>query len=125
MAALETCANRRCNLSGAAAQGNANAQGDVIERTVALIETASARIEANDFTGVEDVCVSQALALDVIFDQFARRSARLDLYDEPMKVALRAQSQCRGTLNTLIALKNPKAMRFSRKQSVENGNSSA
>jgi hypothetical protein len=46
------------------------------------------------------------LALDVIFNEFARDAARVDEYlSRPsMATALRAQSQCRMMVNTLVGL---------------------
>ena len=57
--------------------------------------------------------------LDVIFDHFARRSAKLDLFHHPMHMALRAQSQSRVTFKNLIALKNPRASQSSRERTIE------
>jgi len=118
MAALETCADLRRPHGSAKVNGG---EPDEIGRTVAIIESASAKIEADDLSAVEAVLAGQALALDVIFDQFARQSARGDiLFHNPMIMALRAQSQCRVTLKNLIALKNPRASKFSGKQTIEN-----
>lgn len=46
------------------------------------------------------------LALDVIFNEFARDAARADEYlSRPsMATALRAQSQCRTMIKTLVSL---------------------
>jgi hypothetical protein len=117
IAALDTCANRRVPRAPVEDGGEPNEIG----RTVAIIESAAARIDAGDFTAIESALAGQALALDVIFDQFARRSARGDLlFHDPMKMALRAQSQSRVTFKNLIALKNPNASRNSRKRTIEN-----
>jgi hypothetical protein len=119
IAALDTCANRRAPRSPV--EDGSGVLGE-IGRTVAIIESAAAKIDAGDFTAIESALAGQALALDVIFDQFARRSARGDLlFHDPMKMALRAQSQCRVTFKNLIALKNPDASRNSRKRTIENG----
>jgi hypothetical protein len=104
---------------------SAKAEPDDIGRTVAIIESTAERIAANDFSGIEAAFASQALALDVIFDQFARRSAKLDLYAHPMQTALRAQSQSRVTFKNLIALKNPRASQNSRERTIETAKTSA
>lgn len=112
IAALDTTANLRAGSE----TGNT---GD-IGRTVAIIEAAAAKLDAGDFSGIETVLAGQAFALDVIFDQFARRSARGDsLFHGPMHMALRAQSQCRVTFKNLIALKTPRASKNSDKRTVE------
>jgi hypothetical protein len=116
IAALDTTAKHRWRVAEPAAP---LVESDDIGRTVAIIESAAEKIAANDFTGVESALASQALTLDVIFDQFARRSAKLDMFHHPMHTALRAQSQSRVTFKNLIALKNPHASQDSRKRTIE------
>ena len=110
IAALDICANRR-------APGDTFS--DTVGRTAAIIEEASDKLDAGDFSAVEAALASQALALDVIFDQFARRSASGDLlFHDAMRMALRAQSQSRVTFKNLTALKNPHASKNSAKRTV-------
>src|SRR5262245_7644836 len=91
IAALESCAKRRHR--AAAPAGSAAPEPDPISRTVDIIDAAAAKIEANDFSGIEYALAAQALSLDVIFDQFARYSATgSSLFHPPMHMALRAQS---------------------------------
>jgi hypothetical protein len=97
---------------------------DDIGRTVAVIESTAEKIAANDFSGIESAFAAQALTLDVIFDQFARRSAKLDLFHHPMHMALRAQSQSRVTFKTLIALKTPRASQNSSGRTIETAKTS-
>src|SRR6185503_3773632 len=85
-----------------------------VAETVALIEDATSKIVANDLGAVEALFARQALALDVIFNQHAKQSARhWDEYDKPiydhMRVALRAQVQCRSTLESLMTMKTARA----------------
>jgi hypothetical protein len=120
IAALDTTAKHRWR----AAEPTIATEPDDIGRIVAIIESTSEKIDANDFSGIEAAFASQALALDVIFDQFARRSAKLDLFDHPMHMALRAQSQSRVTFKTLIALKNPRASQNSSGRTIETAKSS-
>ena len=62
----------------------------------------------------------------MIFDQFARRSARGDLlFHAPMHMAFRAQSQCRVTFKNLIALKTPRASQNSDKRTIETAKNTA
>lgn len=117
VAALETCADRRWRDAETA---GVPAAPDTIGRTVAVIEAAVDKIEANDFSAIESLLVSQALALDVIFNQFVRHSAYGDrLSHSPMHMALRAQSQCRVTLKNLVALKTPRPSQNSNKRTIE------
>ena len=121
-AALETSAALR--LKGAL-DGNGGENGSLgeiggIDRTVAIVEAASARIEANDFSAVEALFAGQALALDAMFDKLARDSA----YDD-IRFALRAQAQCRATFRTLMQMKNPHVGKILRKRTVDPANSSS
>jgi hypothetical protein len=117
IAALETCADRRLRGSGeSSAATNGNTAGlDEIDRTVAIIEAVSAKIEADDLGALEPLFVSQALALDVMFTSLARCTP----YDD-IRLALRAQAQCRATLKSLILLKAPRAARNSSKRTIGN-----
>jgi hypothetical protein len=106
-AALEICDTNRAQESGLTTA--ANGSGDkraAIARTAAIVEAGAAKLNANDFTALEAVCASHVLALDVIFNEFARDAARVDEYlSRPsMATALRAQSQCRMMVNTLVGL---------------------
>src|SRR5262245_19791095 len=120
IAALEACARRRWRATegaGAAAQTEA----DDIARTVAIIDADAKKIEAQDFSAIESALAAQALALDVIFDQFVRRSADgKGLFHPPMHMAFRAQSQCRVTFKNLVALRNPRASQNFAKRTIEN-----
>ena len=60
----------------------------------------------------ESMLITQAHTLDAIFNNLARRAARnfgeyLQAGETYMRLALKAQSQCRATLETLAAVKNP------------------
>lgn len=117
IAALETCADLRLRGSGesSATTNGHTADLDPIDRTVAIIESVAAKIEAEDLGALKSVFVSQALALDVMFTSLARETTHDDL-----RLALRAQSQCRATLKSLIALKTPGPSQNSSKRTIGN-----
>jgi hypothetical protein len=119
--ALNATAKHRWHAADISAEArSAEAEpGDIGCAVAAVIESTAAKIAANDFSGIEVALASQALTLDVIFDQYARRSAKLDLFDHPMNMALRAQSQCRVTFKNLVALKNPHASQASSGRTIE------
>ena len=117
IAALETTATRRWRAAEPSASATAPPPDD-IGRTVAFIESTAEKIDANDFSGIEAAFASQALALDVIFDQFARESAKRMMFEQPMHVALRAQSLSRVTFKNLIALKNSRASQNSTERTI-------
>ena len=64
-----------------------------------------------DLTRAEAMLVSQAHSLDAIYNNLAGRATlyndRLDVFERLLRLALKAQAQCRTTLETLAAIKNP------------------
>ena len=79
---------------------------------IAEIKKRIAAVNKNDMSGVEAMLISQAVALQSIFANLANRAAlnageHLRAFETYMKLALRAQSQSRATLETLSAIKNP------------------
>ena len=85
---------------------------------VALLEAATATFDVNDPRAVEGVFAIQGISLDVIFTDFIRRKG---FTFENVRVALRAQAQCRATFRTLSDFKNP---RFKSSSTGESKNSS-
>jgi hypothetical protein len=62
--------------------------------------------------------------LNAIFSELARRAALnmgdyIEASEKYMKLALRAQAQCRATIETLAAIKNPPV--FARQANIANG----
>ena len=73
----------------------------------------------------ETILTAQAFALDAIFTSLARRAQMnmgeyLDAADRYMRLALKAQGQCRATLETLAAIKNPPVV-FAKQANIANG----
>ncbi len=63
-----------------------------------------------DLARTEAMLVSQATALQTLFARLTEKALSADYlghFEAFMKLALRAQSQCRATLETLAAVKNP------------------
>ena len=121
VAALETLAAIRLN---GGREGDAGANGfadelNNIDRTIAIVEAASMRIKASDFSAVEALFAGQALALDAMFDKHARETTLDDI-----RFALRSQAQCRATFRTLMEMKHLRDEKFSRKRNEEPAKSS-
>lgn len=79
---------------------------------VRVLKEQSAAINGGDLRNAEAMLSSQAVALNTVFAEMARRAALsagkyLEVTDTYMKLALRAQSQCRATLEALATIKNP------------------
>lgn len=91
---------------------------------VASLKDHGRRVNANDLTAAEQMLCAQAVALNAIFGEMARRSAMnmgeyIDATDRYMRLALKAQGQCRATLETLAAIKNPPV--FAKQANIANG----
>ena len=81
------------------------------------------RVKAGDLSGVEATLTAQAATLDVVFNELARRAAlnmgeHLGATETYLRMAFKAQAQCRATLETLADVKYPKAATFVKQQNV-------
>lgn len=82
--------------------------------------------EVNDgnLKRVEGMLLVQAHTLDAIFNNLAQRainSEYMDHLDRYLRLALKAQSQCRATLETLAAIINPAPVAFVKQANIANG----
>lgn len=80
-------------------------------------------VVAGDMKQCESMLVGQAYALQSMFMSLARRAAaskHLPNTEALMRMALRAQNQCRMTLETLATVKNPPVV-FAKQMNVANG----
>lgn len=82
-------------------------------------------VHAGNLQSSETLLYSQAVALNAMFAELACRSAlNMGSYpqaaDSYMRLALKAQSQCRNTLETLANIKNPPVV-FARQANISNG----
>jgi len=88
------------------------------------LQTKAESIQDGNMKPVEAMLYGQAMALQTIFTNLARRSAMnageyIDAADKYMRLALKAQSQCRATLETLAEIKNP--MPYIKQANIANG----
>src|ERR1017187_3208182 len=96
---------------------------------MALIEELSRQaktVNGGDMTRVEAILMIQSRTLDAIFNNLARRSAAnageyLGACETYMRLALKAQTQCRATLETLATIKNPQPVAFVRQANIAHG----
>jgi hypothetical protein len=85
------------------------AQLDTLE-LVASLRARSDKVNANDLGDVERMLANQATALQSLFVRLAERGlcqTVVPVMESLMKLSLRAQAQCRATLETLANVKNP------------------
>ncbi len=81
---------------------------------------------SGDLKREEAMLTIQAHTLDTIFNELARRSAAnageyMGAAEVYMRLALKAQTQCRATIETLAEIKNPKPVAFVRQANISNG----
>ncbi len=77
-----------------------------------------------DLSRAEALLTTQAHTLDAIFHKLARKATHveyLNQFDVNLRLALKAQSQCRATLETLAAIKNPQPVAFVRQANIAHG----
>lgn len=94
----------------AATEGIAGASNPDLVSMAKHLNAQSAAVIGGDMTQVEAMLISQATALQSLFARLAERGMGCDhvqAFESNMRMALRAQSQCRATLETLAAIKNP------------------
>src|SRR5690348_15617292 len=75
-------------------------------------------------TGIETMLVTQANALDLLFNQLARNAASSDhltQFQVHLSLALKAQAQSRATLEALAEIKNPRPVAFVKHANIAHG----
>jgi hypothetical protein len=94
--------------------------------TTALAVALSAQIDElnkGNMSRPEAMLLMQAHTLDGIFNSLARKAYIQDHmknYDAFLRLALKAQSQCRSTLEALAAIKNPPVI-YAKQANISNG----
>jgi hypothetical protein len=97
-----------------------------LTESVAVIAEFAAKAQKNDLSEVEAMLVAQSAALNAIFTELARRAALnmgeyLQATEIYLRLALKAQAQCRVTLQTLAEIKNPHPVAFVKQANIANG----
>lgn len=92
---------------------------------VASLREQGAAVNRGDLSAAELMLNSQAVALNAIFAELARRAALnmgtlLPATETYLRLALKAQSQSRATVETLAAIKNPPVV-FARQANIAHG----
>lgn len=98
-----------------------------IELMLRLTDDSSVVVQGS-LKQAERMLITQAKTLDVIFNNFAQKAAKIPLEDLTylkcidglLRLSFKAQSQCRATLETLANIKNPPNIAFVKQQNVAN-----
>ena len=82
-------------------------------------------VHGGNLSRAESMLTAQAHSLNAIFTSMASRAAKnageyIQAAEIYLKLALRAQSQCRATLETLAAIKNPPNVAFVKQANIAN-----
>lgn len=94
----------------------------------ALIEVLAKQnqsVRDGNLARAESMLMTQAHTLDAIFNELARRAASnmgeyMNTMERYLRLALKAQSQCRATLETLATIKNPPVI-YAKQANIANG----
>ena len=84
----------------------------------------AAGVNRGELNHVEAMLMNQATALQSLFARLVERGMSCDTivpFEANLRMALRAQSQCRATLETLAAIKNPPIV-FAKQANINQGN---
>ena len=98
--------------------------GSDVNGILAEITKQAKMVQAGDMSGPEAMLVSQAHTLDILFSSFAQRAAfsnqagHFSAMESYMKLALKAQSQCRTTIEALGELKHPRTATFIKQANI-------
>jgi hypothetical protein len=84
-----------------------------LDKLIEAITASAERVKSGDMRDVEAILVSQATVLNGLFADLVRRSSvnlggnYFEAGERYLKLAYKAQNQCRMTLETLSTIKNP------------------
>jgi hypothetical protein len=82
------------------------------------------KVQDGDMRPVEAMLYGQALTLETIFTSLARRATSqeyLKQFQAYLGMALKAQAQCRATLEALAEIKNPRPVAFEKQANISGG----
>nr|WP_315482162.1 hypothetical protein [uncultured Undibacterium sp.] len=90
-----------------------------LTETVGVMRELTKQVNNGSLTELENTLTAQATTLNVIFNALAQRAAlnmgeHMGACETYLRMALKAQAQCRATIETLAEVKYPKAATFVR-----------
>jgi len=97
-----------------------------LEGLIQNLNQQVAAVKDNKLDRPEAMLIAQAHTLDAIFNNMTQRAVLnageyIGACDTYLKLGLRAQSQCRATLETLSEIKNPKSVAYVRQANIAGG----
>lgn len=91
---------------------------------LAILRDQAATAQRGDLAHAEAMLINQASALQSMFVRLSERAmeqAHMPNLEGLMRMALRAQAQCRTTLDTLAEIKNPRPVAFVKQANIAHG----
>ena len=82
------------------------------------------KVQGGDMQPVEAMLFGQAMTLETIFTHLARKAVAqeyLKQFQVNLTLALKAQAQCRSTLEALAEIKNPRPVAFVKQANISGG----
>ena len=97
-----------------------------INELSAVMREKAAKVQSGDLSGLEATLTAQAAMLDTMFNEMARRGAlnmgqHLPATETYLRLALKAQAQCRSTIEALAEIKNPRPVAFVKQANISGG----
>jgi hypothetical protein len=95
-----------------------------LTESMAALATLGHRASDGDLASLEALLAAQAVTLNAMFTQFARQAAaqtKIDLIDRLTRLAMKAQGQCRTTVETLALIKGGVRTVFTRQANFAAG----
>ena len=98
---------------------------DFTEYVAAMKENVG-KVQSGDLSSIEATLTVQAITLDKIFNELARRAAlnmgeHLAATEIYLRHAFKAQAQCRSTIEALAEIKNPRPVAFVKQANIAHG----
>jgi hypothetical protein len=91
---------------------------------MATLREQGEAVNAGNLAQAEAMLMNQATALQTLFARLVERGmgcTEIPAFEINLRMGLRAQSQCRATLETLAAIKNPSSVAFVRQANIAHG----
>ena len=95
-----------------------------LDACVRTLRVSAKKVSEGDNSGLEGMLSAQAMALNSVFINLAGRANdtnHMQQMETFMRLALKAQNQCRATIDTLAQIKNPRHTVITKQANITNG----
>jgi hypothetical protein len=95
-----------------------------LDACVKTLKATAKRVDDGDNSDLEGMLSAQAMALNSVFVNLATRANNANLMphmETYMRLALKAQNQCRATIDTLAQIRNPRQTVITKQANITNG----